>query len=634
MFSTGNRSQPIGHVRLLKLMGKLVQAMVCTVLLLGSSGAYAQDQGASPASQEDREAWTERARFYLRDNPISPPDTTSPRATLESFVFIMGEVNSLWRAVRQDYEASNRLLLSPEQHKQLVLIKALLEKAAQTFDLSEIPVTSRERAGIETALQFQEILDRIPEPDLAKIPGQPAGSFLSPGAEAGLPERWTLPGTSITILRQETGELKGHYLVSKESISRIPDDYAVVRVLPLRSDRGEDLFEYYVYTPGNLIAPRWYDIIKAGPDWLHFHFADQAYWQWLALFALLAAYAVTIGYYIRWRRWRAVSVNERTRIVHAIVNPALLILSAAVFRYLCEDQINITGKVLMMLGTITTAVIWSATAWLVYQLLQLLYVWFIRGPGSNRKSLDASLLRTAFRVFSLAIALVVLGYGATQIGIPIYGVIAGLGVGGLAIALAAQPTIENLIGGIILYADGMVRVGEFCQFDELSGTIESIGIRSTRIRALDRTVITIANADLAKRKIINYSQRDQFHFRHRLGLRYETSPDALKRIVSAINDYLAQHQKILPETLRVRLIGFDDYAVTIEVYAYVVASAYTDFLEIQEEMLFDIRAIIEANGSDFAYPSSTVYLSRDGGLPTEPARQPADDLPGEDRQTA
>ncbi|MDN3719782.1 mechanosensitive ion channel [Roseibium salinum] len=144
----------------------------------------------------------------------------------------------------------------------------------------------------------------------------------------------------------------------------------------------------------------------------------------------------------------------------------------------------------------------------------------------------------------------------------------------------------------------------------------------------------MANADLAKRKIINYSQRDQFHFRHRLGLRYETSPDALKRIVSAINDYLAQHQKILPETLRVRLIGFDDYAVTIEVYAYVVASAYTDFLEIQEEMLFDIRAIIEANGSDFAYPSSTVYLSRDGGLPTEPARQPADDLPGEDRQTA
>ncbi|MDN3719781.1 mechanosensitive ion channel [Roseibium salinum] len=77
-----------------------------------------------------------------------------------------------------------------------------------------------------------------------------------------------------------------------------------------------------------------------------------------------------------------------------------------------------------------------------------------------------------FASFSLAIALVVLGYGATQIGIPIYGVIAGLGVGGLAIALAAQPTIENLIGGIILYADGMVRVGEFCQFDELSGTIE------------------------------------------------------------------------------------------------------------------------------------------------------------------
>ncbi|MCK7612797.1 mechanosensitive ion channel family protein [Roseibium sediminicola] len=615
-----------GHVnkRLSATGATLLCCLVLALTVLGlQQRSYAQD-AALPQAEEGPGALdpdrVSRARAYLRDNPISPPDTTSPRATLESFVFVMNEVNALWLAVRQSYDDSNRLFLTPEEREKLFLVRALLEKAAQTFDLSDIPVTSRENASIEIALQLQEILDRIPPLVFSDIPGASAGGFHHTGSETGLPGHWTIPGTSIRILRQETGETRGHYLFSKDSVARIPDDYAVVRVLPLRADRGEDLFEYYIYTPGNLIAPLWYDVIEAGPSWLHYHLSDQAYWQWLALLLLLTCYILVLGAYVRWRRWRAVSVNEGKRIVQALLNPVLVILAANLFRYLCEDQINITGTALLIIGTTTTAIVWSATAWLVYQILQLLYVWFASTTGPARQGLDASLLRTGFRVFSLAIALIVLGYGATRIGIPIYGVIAGLGVGGLAIALAAQPTIENLIGGIILYADRMVRVGEFCQFDDLAGTVESIGIRSTRIRALDRTLITVANADLAKRKIINYSQRDQFHFRHRFGLRYETGASELKNILAALRAYLEDHEKVLAETSRVRLISYADYAVTLEAYAYVLASSNADFLGIQEEMLFDMRAIIEANGSEFAFPSSTVYLARDKGLAAENAR--------------
>lgn len=624
-----------------RLPATAAMLLCCLVLALTVLGlqqrSYAQD-AARPQIEEGPGALdpdrVSRARAYLRDNPISPPDTTSPRATLESFVFVMNEVNTLWLAVRQSYDDSNRLFLTAEEREKLFLVRALLEKAAQTFDLSDIPVTSRDNASIEIALQLQEILDRIPPLVFSDIPGAPAGGFHFIGGETGLPEHWTIPGTSIRILRQETGEARGHYLFSKESVARIPDDYAVVRVLPLQADRGEDLFEYYIYTPGNLIAPLWYDVIEAGPSWLHYHLSDQAYWQWLALLLLLTCYILVLGAYRRWRRWRAVSVNEGKRIVQALLNPVLVILAANLFRYLSEDQINITGTALVAIGTITTATVWSATAWLVYQFLQLLYVWFANTTGPARQGLDASLLRTGFRVFSLAIALIVLGYGATRIGIPIYGVIAGLGVGGLAIALAAQPTIENLIGGIILYADRMVRVGEFCQFDDLAGTVESIGIRSTRIRALDRTLITVANADLAKRKIINYSQRDQFHFRHRFGLRYETGAAELKSILAALRAYLEGHEKVLTETLRVRLIGYADYAVTLEAYAYVLAPSNAEFLGIQEEMLFDMRAIIEANGSEFAFPSSTVYLARDQGLAAENVRDGEANSKKEDTRAA
>lgn len=599
---------------------RLAGGLLALVFL--SSGAAAQD--ATRTAQDGTgapitaEARLEQARRFLRDNPISPPDTASPRATLESFRFIMGEVTKLWADLRTSWEDGSNLFLTEQQTDQLVLLEALLDKAASTLDLSEIPDTARERAGIELVLQLQEILDRIPAIETESVPGETAGSFRTPYKGDNLPELWTIPGTSISLARQQDGERRGHYLFSDDSVARIPEDYAVVRELPLRIDHGEDLFEYYIYTPGNLIAPRWYARLADGPDWLRREIADQAYWQWLALGLLVAVYLGVIGSYARWQRWRAVSVSERMRTFNAILHPLAVIAGAMLFRYICEEQVNITGMPLQLISTIATAILWSATAWLVYHCLQFVYVWLVQNPG--RATLDASLLRTGYRVASLGVSLLVLGYGATKIGIPIYGVIAGLGVGGLAIALAAQPTIENLIGGIILYADRMVRVGEYCQFDDLAGTVEAIGIRSTRIRALDRTLITVSNADLARRKIINYSYRDKFHLRHKIALRYETPSETMKAILVDIAAYLETHEKVEEEPLRVRLVGFNEYAQTVDIYAYVSAPDLNAFLEIQQDILFDIHDIVSRNGTGFAYPSSTVFLGHDGGSPAPEAK--------------
>lgn len=605
-----------GHGSCLRQGIRLTGRSIAGLLLAAAvslSGAHGQDTGGTKDTLAEApltsQARLEQARQFLRDNPISPPDTASPRATLESFRFIMSEVTKLWATLRTSYDEGSNLFLTEEQNDQLVLLEALLDKATHTLDLSGISDTARQGAGIELVLQLQEILDRIPPIDITSVPGETAGTFHTPFKGDNLPELWTVPGTSLSLVRQQAGERQGHYLFSKDSVARIPEDYAVVRELPLRADRGEDLFQYYIYTPGNLIAPRWYAYLADGPEWLRREAADQAYWQWLALALLIAFYLAVAGAYTRWQRWRAVSVSERLRSFNAILHPLVVIAGAVLFRYLCENQINISGMPLQLISTITTAVLWSATAWLTYHCLQFIYVWFMQNPG--RATLDASLLRTGYQVASLAVSLLVLGYGATKIGIPIYGVIAGLGVGGLAIALAAQPTIENLIGGIILYADRMVRVGEYCQFDDLSGTVEAIGIRSTRIRALDRTMITVSNADLARRKIINYSYRDKFHLRHKLALRYETPAETMKAILRDIADYLEAHEKVEAEPLRVRLVGFTEYAQTVDIYAYVSAPDLNAFLEIQQEILFDIHDIVSRRGIGFAYPASTVFLDRE-----------------------
>jgi len=565
-------------------------------------------------------------KTYLRENPLAPPDTSSPRAALESYLLLMAEAQGIWRDVRSEFqEGSNRFLTGDQNHR-LALVRALFEKAAAIFDLSDIPDTARKSASLEVVLQFQEILDRIYLPAMEDVPGGPAGSFLNSKAIGELPERWKIPGTDIVFERTDMPGNGSRYLITSSSVDRIPEDYELIKSFPSRQDRGDDLYAYYIYTPGNLVAPKWYNLIRSGPVWLGNQVRSQAYWQWMALMLLTAITIAVPVLFHRWSRWRAVPLSENRRKLRGLQMPVFVMLAVLAYRYVIEEQVNITGDVMIAVGTVSTAVVWTAMGWLAFRIVELISVWIIKNPTVPTRSLDSSLLHTAFRLVGVAVAVLVIGYGATQIGIPVYGVIAGLGVGGLAVALAAQPTLENLIGGIILYADRMVRVGEFCEFDDLSGTIEAIGIRSTRIRALDRTVITVSNADLAKRKIINYSRRDQFHLKHRITLRYETGEAQLKQVIAEIRAFLEAHEMVAEEPLRVRLIELGAFSLDIEVYAYIRTSARDAFLEIQEDILMKIMEIVHESGTDFAFPSSTTYLAQDGGLPADGRKWSEDQL--------
>uniref|UniRef100_UPI003BAB52BE mechanosensitive ion channel family protein n=1 Tax=Stappia sp. TaxID=1870903 RepID=UPI003BAB52BE len=562
----------------------------------------------------------------FRDYPIAPPDTSSPRATLESYLVIMFEAERIWRDVRDRYNAAGTFFLDDEQERRLQIVRLLIQKARDVFDLSEIPQTARRNVGTEIVLQFREILDRIYMPELSSIPGEAAGTFMDASEAADLPQRWTLAGTDLVIAQvgKEKGEVR--YLISKETVARIPADYDAVKLFPSRSDNGEDLYSYYIYTPGNLVAPRWFDLIRAGPAWLRYEFYNQAVWQWFAL-GVLVVLGVSLPILLqRWNRWRAVPLSDVRRRLRRMQQPVALFVTVLIFRYLVEQQVNITGAPMIVVGTASEAIMWTAIAWLAYQAVDFLASWVMKNPAVPTTSLDSSLLLSAFRLAGLCLAVFLLGYGATQIGIPVYGVVAGLGVGGLAVALAAQPTLENLIGGVILYADRMVRVGEYCEFEGLAGTVESIGIRSTRIRALDRTLITVSNSDLAKRKIVNFSRRDRFLFRHRLGVRYETDPAAVLRIVEQVRAYLIGHERVLDQmALRVSFAGYGTYSLDLDVFTYVMSADLTEFMSLQEELLIGIGDIVRANGSAFAVPANVTYLGRDGGLPDPDDRSRPDE---------
>jgi MscS family membrane protein len=180
--------------------------------------------------------------------------------------------------------------------------------------------------------------------------------------------------------------------------------------------------------------------------------------------------------------------------------------------------------------------------------------------------------------------------------------------------LAIRPTLENIMGGFVLFADKPVRVGEFCSFGDKLGTVEEIGLRSTRLRGLDRTVITVPNADFAQMQIVNFTRRDMNLYQCSLGLRYETTPDQLRYVAAKIRKLLIRHSKVSPDPARVRFSEFGASALVLEVFAFVRCADWNEFLAVKEDLNLRIAAIVRDAGTAFAFPSRTVYFGRDPGV--------------------
>jgi MscS family membrane protein len=272
------------------------------------------------------------------------------------------------------------------------------------------------------------------------------------------------------------------------------------------------------------------------------------------------------------------------------------------------EQINLTGTVFLVAEAIGQSLRSIGIAWLIILGCQAMAELIVRSPFIRPQGLDAHLLRTGFRVLGLALALLLVSHTATQLGIPLLGVLAGLGVGGLAIALAAQPTIENFIGSVILFADRPVRVGEFCQCGDVLGTVEEIGLRSTRIRALDRTLVSIPNSEFSKARIINFTQRDRHLFETTVAVRFDATPNNLERLLACLRDELEHHGLVVPGTVRVRFGQIQEGAFEIGLRAYLQTTDVEVFLKEKEYLLLKVISAMEASGCAFAAPVEDMFL--------------------------
>jgi len=197
--------------------------------------------------------------------------------------------------------------------------------------------------------------------------------------------------------------------------------------------------------------------------------------------------------------------------------------------------------------------------------------------------------------------------------------LAGLGIGGLAIGFGAQKTIENLFGGVSVLGDEVFRVGDVCRFGDRTGVVEDIGLRSTRIRTDERTLVAIPNGTVATINLENLSRRDKILFMTKLGLRPESKADHVRFVLAEIRRLLYSHAKVETKSVRVRLTDISGSSLSVEVFAYILTRDFNEFAAVREDLLLRMMDVLEDSGGGLALPSQTLYLGRDSGVEKEKA---------------
>ena len=456
----------------------------------------------------------------------------------------------------------------------------------------------RAEQGEELATKLKEVMDRAFSGNLRLISNRPEGI----PQEGVSPDHQRIGALSagdvdaeLTLDHVSNSGGGRIWLISSETLAKVPDLY----------DRLE-VHRVEARLPNFMV--RW-------------QFLGLPAWQWLAI---LLAIPIAAG--LGWLLISIVALSSklrrgqapRTPAWHSISRP-LWLLFGAVIHVLCVRRLGLPLLQRHYYQLVMGVVFIVGWSWLLWRILQqVAHRLRVRAIYAGRNG-TGSLLLLGERVLKAIIFIVAVFAILGSLGFNMTTALAGLGIGGIAVAFAAQKTLENLFGGVSLLGDEVIRVGDLCRFGDRTGTVEDISLRSTRIRTPERSELSIPNGTLATMNVENLSRRDKILFNTKLGLRYETSADQLRYVLAQIRRLLYEHPKVETAGARIRFIGYDNSSLTLEVFCYVLTRDNNEFLAIQEDLLLRIMEIVEASGTAIAFPSRTVYLGRDPGVDKEKA---------------
>ncbi len=343
-------------------------------------------------------------------------------------------------------------------------------------------------------------------------------------------------------------------------------------------------------------------------------------WQWLAILVAIPVLLLITWVISAVVRQIVTRITARTKtdwdnlLAEHLRAPFRLWIAALVAEPLLAT-LALNARVSSFFTATTRVMVLIALFWAMLRAIRLVQdrmenVAWAAGHTQQARTL-APLVGNLLRVtLAIAAVLVILA----QFGYPVGTLLAGLGIGGIAVALAAQKTVEHLFGSVSLAADQVFRVGDWVRAGATEGSVERIGLRSTSFRTHDRTVVRIPNGRLADERIETFGERDRILLRTDIDLTYSTTPRQLNQIRKEIMAQLGEHPKISSDSLRVNVVSFTDSAIRMNVMAWFLTADFPEFLGIRHDQMLGFMEIVERNGSSFAFPSRTIYQALDDAV--------------------
>jgi len=451
----------------------------------------------------------------------------------------------------------------------------------------------RQAEGETVAQNLKEVMDRAYTGNLRNLSTQPEGA-LQEGVPPGRQKYGTMSSGDVEVdldlVRVTDPNVGKIWLVSSDTLAKLPELYDQVQARQVE---------------------------RRLPRWLVKHdVAGMPAWQWLALVLMipLAAGAgwlllVVLQIPMRWWARRHGHTELESR---AVSRPAWLLIATAIHRVL-ERYL---GMPLLQrhyyFQFIEVAIIVGAN-WILWRVIR----WFLHRVRvralARGQSGTESLVLLGERIIKAVIVVMAAFFVLSVLGFNMSTALAGVGIGTLAVGFGAQQTIANLFGGVSVLGDEVIRVGDVCKFGDRTGTVEDIGLRSTRVRTEERTLLAIPNGTVATINVENLSRRDKMLFKAVLGLHLDTSADRLRSVLAEIRRVLTSHAKIENRTVRVRLIELAATALNVELVCYILTRDFEEFAAVREDVLLHIMRLVEDSGASLASPSQKLYLSQDSG---------------------
>jgi MscS family membrane protein len=435
-------------------------------------------------------------------HPLKPIDTSSPRSTLKGFIEGSTEAYTIaFESIKEHLR--NKKPFTDEDFKSIQKAMVVGKQTGRALDFSKIPPAMLVEAARKTFIQLKEILDRVDIPPDAEIPDAKMMASLEL-------KRWTIPNTEITIGRIDSGERIGEYVFTAETIERVPEFYEKIKDLPYKTTTTENWYNDRSRLPTgialllrNLIPP---NLILGENILTRVTILQQPLWRWIAIMILVALSYLLISLF-NWLSGTSQNNNEPDTIPslwRALLRPLGFVITTLLFSKIAIDVIHVSDSLYYFFNTASWTVFYLCITWLTWSFGETVAETIIISERINTTSIDGQVIRFVSRLVTIAAVISIIITGGEQIGLPTYSVVASLGVGGLAFALAAQQTLANLLGSLIIMFEKPFSIGDSVHVSNHSGVVEDVGFRSIRLKTKTGSLVTIPSSQIVNGAVENY----------------------------------------------------------------------------------------------------------------------------------